>query len=273
MNKAPAMRLLLLLAVFAAVLSTRPVFAQLAPFNNGGVTNGHMHFLVRDPELHKKIWIEVFGAEVANFGRLETLKVPGVFVLLIKGEPTGGSAGSTVDHIGMVVKDLAQTKAKLAAENIQVSDDTPFVTLPDGIRMELREDKELGVPAAFDYIQFVTSDAEKTRAWYVKTFGATVSKPLGKMLAATFPAGRGFPGTTLYFRTQPDAEIAPTKGRAIDHISFEVKDLKAFCERLAAEGIKLDMAIVDAPQIGLKVTFVTDPYGTRIELTQGFAEK
>jgi len=33
------------------------------------------------------------------------------------------------------------------------------------------------------------------------------------------------------------------------------------------------MQIIDAPQIGLKVTFVTDPVSTRIELTEGFAGK
>ncbi len=33
----------------------------------------------------------------------------------------------------------------------------------------------------------------------------------------------------------------------------------------------LFMDIIDAPQIGLKVTFVTDPVGTRIELTEGLA--
>ena len=57
------------------------------------------------------------------------------------------------------------------------------------------------------------------------------------------------------------------------HISFEIAGLNEFCERLEAQGTKLDMRIIDAPQIGLKVTFVTDPAGTRIELTDGFAGK
>jgi catechol 2,3-dioxygenase-like lactoylglutathione lyase family enzyme len=273
MSKTLSMRGPLLLAVLAVMLSNQSLFAQLAPFNDRGVTNGHIHFLVRDLELQKKLWMDVFGAEVVNFGKLETLKVPGIFVLIIEKEPTGGSAGSTVDHFGMAVKDLAATKAKLAAANIPASDDSPFVTLPDGIRMELLEDKDLGVPAAFHHIQFVTDDAAATREWYVKTFGATPSKQQANMLTATFPAGGNFPGTILYFLEKPGAEIAPTQGRSIDHISFEIRDLEAFCKTLEVQGIKLDMPFTDAPQIGLKVTFVTDPFGTRIELTEGFAGK
>ncbi len=273
MNKARAVRWLFLVLVLAAMLSAQSVFAQLAPLNDKGITNGHMHFLVRDLELHKKLWIDVFGAEVVNFGKLETLKLPGIFVLIMQREPTDGSAGSTVDHIGMVVKDLAGIKAKLAAANIQMPDDSPIATLPDGIRIELLEDRGLGVPVAFHHIQFITSDAEATRAWYVKIFGAAVSQPRGKMLAAGFPAAGNFPGTELYFLEDPNAESAPTQGRSIDHISFEIKGLEEFCKNLEAQGIKLDVAFIDAPQIGLKVAFVTDPFGTRIELTEGFAGK
>jgi len=273
MNRISPVPWLFLFLVIAAILSTPSAFAQLAPLNDKGITNGHIHFLVKDLEQHKKLWIDVFGAEIVNFGKLETLKVPGIFVLIIEREPTGGSAGSTLDHFGMVAKDLAGTKAKLAAANVPVPDDSSIVTLPDGIRMELLEDKELGVPVAFHHIQFVTSDAAATREWYVKVFGATPSKQQGEMLTANYPAGKNFPGTELHFLENPDAESAPTEGRSFDHISFEIKGLEEFCKNLEAQGIKLDMPFFDAPQIGLKVTFVTDPFGTRIELTEGFAGK
>ena len=77
----------------------------------------------------------------------------------------------------------------------------------------------------------------------------------------------------MYFTAQANPPRVPTKGHAIDHISFEVKNLQEFCKKLEAQGTKLDMQIVDAPQVGLKVTFITDPIGTRIELTEGFAGK
>ena len=41
-----------------------------------------------------------------------------------------------------------------------------------------------------------------------------------------------------------------------------------------AGGIKMDMALTDrTQQLGLKIAFLTDPVGTRIELTEGLAAK
>jgi predicted enzyme related to lactoylglutathione lyase len=65
----------------------------------------------------------------------------------------------------------------------------------------------------------------------------------------------------------------PTKGHAIDHIGFEVKNLDEICKKFEAEGFKMDTGIISAPQIGLRVAFVTDPAGTRIELTEGLGNK
>ena len=62
---------------------------------------------------------------------------------------------------------------------------------------------------------------------------------------------------------------APAKGRTLDHIGFEVKGLEAFTKKLDAGGIKFDMPFRDLPQIGLKIAFIIDPVGTRIELTEG----
>jgi catechol 2,3-dioxygenase-like lactoylglutathione lyase family enzyme len=68
--------------------------------------------------------------------------------------------------------------------------------------------------------------------------------------------------------------LAGSKGRVLDHIGFEVKDLKAFTERLAADGQKLDVPLTDATaRMGLKIAFITDPNGTYIELTEGLNAK
>ena len=68
--------------------------------------------------------------------------------------------------------------------------------------------------------------------------------------------------------TPPPVPVA-SKGRVLDHIGFEVKDLKAFIERLADDGQKLDMAYTDASsKLGLKIAFITDPWGTYIELNE-----
>jgi catechol 2,3-dioxygenase-like lactoylglutathione lyase family enzyme len=265
---------LCLLAVAAALLVSQPAFAQLTPLNEAGVTLGHMHFLVKDPEAHKKLWLDVFGAQAVPLGKSDMLKIPGMYILLTKAEPVLDAATPpTVDHIGLLVKDLAAVKEKLAAANVQVPERIPIATLPDGVRVELLEDKSLNVPVAFQHVHIFTSDAESIRAWYVKTFGAVASTRRGTMPTANFPAGENFPGGEVDFMAQPNAKRAPTKGRPIDHIGFEVKGLEAFCKKLEAEGVKFEIPFRDVPQIGLKIAFIEDPIGTRIELTEGLAGK
>jgi len=65
------------------------------------------------------------------------------------------------------------------------------------------------------------------------------------------------------------ATSVPTKGRALDHIGFEVKGLEAFCKDLEAKGVKFDLPFRKVPAIGLSLAFLTDPFGTYIELTEG----
>ena len=85
----------------------------------------------------------------------------------------------------------------------------------------------------------------------------------------TFLAGM-LPGGEVDFRPAQKSE-APTKGRSLDHIGFEVKNLEAFCKKLQADGLTLEMPYRDVPQLGLKIAFLVDPEGTRIELTEGLA--
>jgi predicted enzyme related to lactoylglutathione lyase len=53
----------------------------------------------------------------------------------------------------------------------------------------------------------------------------------------------------------------------LDHIGFDVKDIRATAARIEAEGIKLDEAIRKGAS-GNTVTYVTDAWGTRVELVE-----
>src|SRR5881296_4177740 len=111
--------------LFAAVIFTLsvqvPLFAQLAAPNESGISLGHVHLLSKDPEAQKKIWVEAFGAQLTKTGSLELLRLPGIFIIINNAEPSGGSVGSTVDHIAFSVKDTAATKAKLADMSVPVN--------------------------------------------------------------------------------------------------------------------------------------------------------
>jgi len=250
--------------------STVCLFGQLREPNESGISMGHIHMLVADPEAHKKLWVGALGAEVTHAGTLEMWKLPGIFLMVGKARtpPTGGTAGSTVNHFGVVVPSYSAIKAKMTELGLEFATDNAanrqiIVNFPDKVAVEFSEDTTLKVPMAMHHIHISTPNEEKLRDWYVKTFGA---KPgMRRNFQAAF-----IPGGEVDFR-KTDKPEAPTKGRSLDHIGFEVKNLEAFCKKLEADGVKLEMPFRDIPQIGLKIAFLVDPEGTRIELTEGLA--
>src|SRR5215468_2250753 len=82
-----------------------PAAGQLATPNAAGVSAGHMHLYVNDVDAQKKFWAVLGGVTVKN-QRLEMIQIPGVFILVRKGEIKGGMAGSIVNHLGLAFKDL-----------------------------------------------------------------------------------------------------------------------------------------------------------------------
>jgi catechol 2,3-dioxygenase-like lactoylglutathione lyase family enzyme len=249
----------ILLLGFAASAS-----AQLAAPGQSGVSMGHVHLNTKDPEAQKKFWVDVIGAEETKLGTMQAFKLPGVLILTRKGDPTGGTDGSVVNHIAVKVRDLSGTLAKVEAAHIQiVSKNPPQAMLlgPDDVRVELTEDKTLAQPVVFHHIHFYTAKVDEMKKWYVATFGAAPGKR-GRFEAADLP------GVNLTFAPSESVPVG-TKGRAIDHIGFEVKDLEAFTNKLEAAGIKLDIPYRKVPALGIAIAFLTDPFGTYIELTEG----
>lgn len=259
------MRLALIFAASAASLC-----AQLAAPNESGVSIGHIHLMAADPEEQKKLWVGVLGAEVVHAGTLELLKLPGVFVIAGKARTPGeGSDGSAVAHFGFLVKSYPEMKAKLTAAKVEFATDNPtnkqiMARFPDKVLVEFTEDASIATPLKFHHIHISTPDMERGRAWYAKTFGARPGSR-GAFLSAFVGGGE------VDFRKSQQAE-APTKGRALDHIGFEVKGLEAFCQKLVADGYTLEVPYRVMPQLdGLKLAFLVDPDGARIELTEGLA--
>jgi catechol 2,3-dioxygenase-like lactoylglutathione lyase family enzyme len=254
------------------VLTAARALAQLPAPNDAGVSMGHVHLMLGDADAQKKLWVDLLGAQPTHTGTLELLRLPGIYIITGKARtaPSDGTEGSTVNHIGFLVKSYTDMKAKLAAARLDLASDNAatkqiMVAFPEKVKLEFTEDAALQVPVTLHHIHNSTMDPEKLRAWYVKTFGARPGTR-GSFLAAFIPGGE------VDFRKAQQAE-APTKGRSLDHIGFEVKDLEAFCKKLQADGIAFEMAYRDIPAIALKIAFLNDPDGTRIELTEGLAGK
>jgi catechol 2,3-dioxygenase-like lactoylglutathione lyase family enzyme len=261
----------LLLGSVLALAVVTPAYAQLAPPNDAGITFGHVHLAVRDVEVHKKLWAEHFGGVVVQKGPLVAVKLPGMLIAFGQAEATGGSQGTVMDHFGFKVRDLAEALQAWRAAGYQVGREftgtegfpNAYLMAPDEVRIELQEDKTLPVKASAYHLHFLLADYEKLRNWYVDTFS------LAPRQRGTIVTTADVPGMNLSFATSATPTVA-TKGRAVDHIGFEVTNLEAFCRKLEARGVKFDVPFRRVPAIGLNIAFITDPSGVYIELTEGY---
>ena len=259
---------ILALALLAIVCMSVNSQAQLLPPNAAGVTMGHLHMTTPNMEATKKVFETMGGVVTKREGGADIVKFPGVLVFFREGEPTGPTVGSVVNHIGFLVPNTQAAIAKWKAAGLNAvmggnnRTDQGFVTTPEGVRIEILEDKAQTVPIRSHHVHFNVAESAipEIQAWYAKFFGA---KPgmRGRNQAADVP------GENLTFSKYTEPTV-PTEGRALDHIGFEIKNLEAFCKRLEAAGIKLDRAYGHTAS-GLGIAFVTDPWGTRIELNEG----
>jgi catechol 2,3-dioxygenase-like lactoylglutathione lyase family enzyme len=268
-----ARSLLFFVAAMFVVFAAMPAGAQLAPPNGAGVTMGHIHLFVKDVEAQKKFWTATMGGTVVQNGPLMLVQFPGVYIMLRQADPSGPPAGSIVDHFGFAWKDMPTTLAKWKADGVEIEQtgnaNQGYVHGPDGIRVEFFGDPSLPTPVAMNHIHFYPMDIPAMQAWYAKMFGGVPGKRQRQSSPGLIDCD-DIPGANLSF-SQGKTALAPTKGRSLDHIGFDVKDLEGFTKKLEAQGIKLDEGPRLAPNGTTKVAYITDPWGTRIELTEKLA--
>jgi catechol 2,3-dioxygenase-like lactoylglutathione lyase family enzyme len=226
---------------------------------------GHLHFYTKDPAAETKFWADVLGAPETKASETRQLfKIPGVLIVVDKVDPTAGTDGSVVNHVAVKVKDLGAILAKMEAAHFTIVSRNPpqaMVMAPDEAKVELTEDASMEQPVVFHHIHFYTPAVGDMQKWYATTFGAIPGKR-GRFEAADLP------GVNLTFAPAPGAVVGTNK-RALDHIGFEVKGLEAFTKKLADGGMKFDLTYRQVPSLGIAIAFITDPWGTKIELTEG----
>jgi catechol 2,3-dioxygenase-like lactoylglutathione lyase family enzyme len=261
--------------------------AQLLAAKDGPIVYGHHHLNVTNADEAKKFWVDTLGGVAIKVGpeNREIIKFQNALMFLRVQKPTGGTKGTTVDHIAFSVKNLRQVVDRIKAggyrivtaseapPNITVKDDIgvveggpvsgiAYAMAPDDVKVEIVEMKAQAAPIASHHIHFFGAQKEM-HAWYMQTFGAS---PLTSANPAFISAS--LPGLTLNF-AQSQAAVAGTQGRAVDHIGFEIKNLEAFIKKLEAQGIKLASPYRQVPALDVSIAFITDPWGTYIELTEG----
>ena len=263
------------------VVSSGTAAAQSSWASEGPVVHGHHHLNASDRAAHERFWRDTLGGIPTPWRDVEVFKFPNAFVFLGDRELSGGTVGTTVNHIGVWVPDTRATIEKVRAARYPVITEREmpnadvdngvvcpegrdfcfgYVLAPDDVKVEFVDNRSQTVPIQNHHIHLNTPDVDTLRAWYVEMFDA-VPGMNGNIKVADLP------GVTLRF--SETSKMVGTQGRGLDHIGFEVDGLEAFCKRLEAKGVTFDRPYRQIDGLGVAIAFLTDPDGTYIELTEG----
>ena len=284
-------RLLGVLAVMAlGSASGFPTSAQLLN-REAPVIVGHYHLNVTSVEEHKKFWVDTLGGTAMKIGEVDVVRFPDVFLFLRVQRPTGPTRGTTFDHIGFAVPSVPELTAKVvkAGYALTVGRETAgqpaapppatgssavygrfsYLVGPDGVKVELVTSAEKNPPPiTHHHVHFVNKQYVEMQQWYMKALDATLRPG-----QTDFFIGADLPGVGYmlnFFRWELQEDLVGTAGRAVDHVGFEVKNLEEFCRRLEAKGITLTVPYRRDPALNnMGTAFITDPWGTSVELTEG----
>jgi len=251
---------------------------------------GHYHLNVTSVDAHKKFWVDTLGGTAMKIGDIDVIKFPDVFLFLRVQPPTGPTKGTAFDHIGFAVPDVPALTTKVVAAGYQltVGREPPpgqtaapptagnygrfsYLVGPDGVKVELVTAMDpKAPPIVHHHVHFTNKQYVEMQQWYMKAFNATLRPG-----QTDFFIGADLPGVGYmlnFFKWEPAEALAGTTGRAVDHVGFEVRNLEEFCKQLEAKGITLTVPYRTVPALNLGIAFITDPWGTYIELTEGLRD-
>jgi catechol 2,3-dioxygenase-like lactoylglutathione lyase family enzyme len=256
------------------------------------VIAGHYHVNASNIDEHLRFWVDTLGGRRTTFGpqNVNVVVFPDILIFLREQAPTGPTRGTTFDHIGFAVPNVAEVAARAVANGFARTvgrEPGPGQTAapptagtygmfeyligPDGVKIELVTNGQPDPPPIkHHHLHFVNPQFVEMGQWYMKAFNAT-ERP-GK---TDFFFGADLPdvGYMLnFFSWLPNEELVGTAGRAVDHVGFEVRGLEAFCKELEAKGVEFTVPYREVPDLKLSIAFVRDPWGTLIELTEGLRD-
>lgn len=283
-------RMLGALVLTAAAAWSAPLLSAQLLNKSAPVIVGHYHLNVTNVEAHKKFWVDTLGGTAMKIGSTDAIRFPDVFLFLRVQPPTGGTRGTTFDHIGFAVPNVPETTKKVVAAGYQLTvgreiagQAAPapatgasavygrfsYLVGPDGVKVELvTNEAQNAPPITHHHVHFVNKQYVEMQQWYMKAFDATLRPG-----QTDFFIGADLPGVGYmlnFFRWELNDDLTGTSGRAVDHVGFEVANLEEFCRKLEAKGIKLTQPYRRDPAMNnIGTAVVTDPWGTVIELTEG----
>ena len=283
-----------LFSVIALVLLAAPLDTSGQLLNKDApVIVGHYHLNVTSIDEHKKFFVDTLGGTAMKFGsdNVDVIRFPDVFVFLRAQTPTGPTRGTAFDHLGFSVPNVPAVVARVKENGFQLTvgrepvpgapppaegqggsgSSIAYLLGPDGVKVEIVTNKEPNAPPIkHHHVHFINKQYVEMQQWYMKVFDATLRPG-----QTDFFIGADLPGVGYmlnFFRWEGDQSVthAPTRGRVVDRVGFEVKNLEEFCKGLEAEGVKLTEPYRRVPGLNnIGTAVITDPWGVSIELTEG----
>jgi len=114
-----------------------------------------------------------------------------------------------------------------------------------------------GFANLIDHVHLAAPDPIKAAEWYRKNLaGQPTTEGTDRLM---------FGETRVIF--QRNEKPMPSAGSVVDHIGFSVKDVDAAMKAMEADGAKIEGPAREVPGL-VKVGFVVDPFGTRLEIVQ-----
>jgi catechol 2,3-dioxygenase-like lactoylglutathione lyase family enzyme len=286
---------LMIVAAVSSLALARPATAQLQN-TEAPVVVGHFHMTVTSVADHRKFWVDTLGGTPAKIGNADVVRFPGIVLFFDQKKPSGPNRGTAFDHIGFAVPDVPALTTKVVAAGYALTsgrEPVPgkeaaaaqgtqapygrfsYILGPDGAKVELVTSAEKApAPIVYHHIHFINKQYVEMRNWYVRALNA--AERTGPNTFTDFFAGADLPGVGYslnFFRWEGDQSVTHvgTKGRATDHVGFEVRNLPAFIKELEAKGIKLTEGYKKSNKDmgGVATAMITDPWGIQIELTEG----
>ena len=244
-------------AVLLTIASGAGVRAQTHAYD-------HMHLAAPEPAKAVEWYRANLGAQPGDMpDRVMFGKTIFVFAQAANAQPSDGAA---IDHFGLSFANLEAKLKELEGAGAKVLNpirDVPglfklaFIQDPFGAKIELVQDPEL---MGFHHIHIRAPNPEAALGWYMQMFGGDRSKLKGRIDAVKY--------------TNPDvwllaqkAEGSPrSQGHAIDHLGWRAMNVDAKIGELKQKGVNVTGEPRDVRN--LRVAFVEDPNGVRIELVR-----
>ena len=161
--------------------------------------------------------------------------------------PKGPTRGTTLDHIGFAVPDVPALTTKVVANGYRLTvgrEPAPgetaspptagnygrfsYIVGPDGVKVELVTNTDADAPPIkHHHVHFVNREFVAMQQWFMKAFDATLRDGQTDFFIGADLPGVGY--SLNFFSWLPAENLVGTRGRAVDHVGFEVRDLAAFC--------------------------------------------